>query len=92
MKLYHAIELFDVYVVAETSESAREALLQWAVENQPNELVATEIKQSNRIRPEWKDKTPLVASDVTDADFAKLKGKTVSAVADMLYTGPTPKV
>lgn len=87
MKLYNVIVNFDMYVVAESPEAAREALQAWVAEgNEPSESVAIETHRENSIRAAWRDKPPLVAADVTDAQFETLKGRTTATTYALLYT------
>jgi hypothetical protein len=87
MKLFNSIAIFDVFVVAETGEKAREALLAWIAEGMPpSEHVAVETRQEQTIRASWREQKPLVAEDVSDADFKQLKGKTTIEIFEQLYT------
>lgn len=87
MKLYNAIATFDVYVVAETPEAARETLIA-AINDQfkPSEMVSYEVTRENAIRSAWRDERPFIDDDVSDEDFAKLKGKTTAEAFTALYT------
>lgn len=92
MRLFNAIAVFDCYVVAETSEEARCALLRWIADGgeefppAPSEGVATEAGREQSIRASWRDQRPLVAADVSDADFKKLEGKTTIEIFQSIYT------
>jgi hypothetical protein len=87
MKLYNAIAIFDVYVVAESSEEARKALLAHIADGmEPSEIVGVEATREQAIRTEWRDLRPLVGADVGDTDFAKLKGKTTIEIFERVYT------
>jgi putative heme degradation protein len=87
VKIYNAIAIHDVYIVAETSEKAREALLVWIAEGEPpSEIVAVETNREVTIREAWREQKPLVAGDVSDADFKKLEGKTTIQVFGHIYT------
>ena len=87
MKLYNVIVNFDMYVVAESPEAAREALTAWVAEgNEPSEVVAIEAARENSVRTAWRDKPPLVAADVTDTQFETLKGRTTATPYTLLYT------
>lgn len=87
MKLFNVIVNFDMYVVAESPEAAREALQAWVAEgNEPSESVAIEALRENSIRAAWRDKPPLVAADVTDDQFETLKGRTTATTYALLYT------
>lgn len=90
MKLYNTVIVFDVFVVAETPEAAREAALGALREDlAPSEQVATEVTRPNTIRAAWANQPPFVAADVTDADFATLQAKDTAAVYAQLYTKGT---
>lgn len=88
MKLYNAIAIFDVYIVAESGEAARDALLACilADELKPSEVVAVETTRESAIRASWRDEKPPVAADVSDGDFAKIKGHTTAEIFGRLYT------
>ena len=91
MKLFNAIAIFDVYVVAESSESARAALLAaiGAVSDgdvAPMEITATEALRENAIRESWREERPFVAMDVSDDDFKKCAGKTTFEMFKLIYT------
>ena len=96
MKLFNAIAIFDVYVVAESSESARAALLAaigWPhgeVDGlAPMEITATEALRENAIRESWREERPFVAMDVSDDDFKKCAGKTTFEMFKLIYTKGT---
>jgi hypothetical protein len=87
MRVFNAIAITDVYVVAESNEKAREALLAWiAAGEPPSEIVAVETNREAAIRESWREQKPLVADDVSDADFKKLEGKTTIEVFKQIYT------
>lgn len=84
MKLYNTIIAFDVYVVAESEESARAAAMVHIREGlNASHSVALEIKASP-VRAGWQMERPLVGEDVSDADFERIKGKTTQQVHDLL--------
>lgn len=87
MKLFNAIALWDVYVVAETGEKAREALIA-TIQNDPDfkasEVIATETSRDS-IRESWRGERPIVADDVSDKDFEQVKGRTTSEIFQHLY-------
>lgn len=89
MKLHNVIVAYDVYVLAESPEAARQAVNEFikADELAPNHVAAHPVVHAP-IRPQWRDEKPLVASDVSDADFARVKGKTTQQVHDMLFKHP----
>lgn len=87
MKLYNTIAIFDVYIVAESGEAAREALLASIKEGtKPSEVTATETVRETAIRSGFREERPFVAGDVSDEDFEKCKGKTTAQVFQDLYT------
>jgi len=87
MKLFNTIAIFDVYAVAETSEKARDGLLAWIAEGAaPREIVAVETSREGSIRESWRAQKPIVADDVSDADFKKLEGKTTIEIFEHIYT------
>jgi hypothetical protein len=91
MKLYNAIAIFDVYVVAESSEDARNALLAHINSGmQPNEIVGVEATKAHTIRASWIDEKPLVGEQVSDEGFKKLKGKTTGEAFELIYIKPPP--
>jgi len=91
MKLYNAIAIFDVYVVAESGEDARHALLGLITEGEPpSEIVAVETVRENAIRESWRDQSPFVAEKIPEDGFAQLKGKSTAEVFRLLYA-KTPK-
>jgi hypothetical protein len=90
VKLYNTIIVFDVFVVAESPETARAAALEGLRgELAPSEQVATEVTRPNTIRAAWAAQTPFVADDVSDADFKTIYGKTTDAIYALLYTKGT---
>ena len=87
MKLFNAIAIFDVYVVAESSEKAREALLAAIIDGtKPMEITATETVRESSIRSGFREEPPYVAADISDADFNKCKGKTTAQLYAQIYT------
>lgn len=95
MKLYNVITVFDVYAVAESEEEARLAVLgAIRAADEPldvSESTALESREDKNVRTAWRDQRPLVGNDVSDDDFAKLKGKTTSEAHAMLYKKAEPK-
>ena len=88
MKIYNAIVLYDVYVVAESGEAARDAVMQFitAGDLQPSESKAMETREERSIRSSWRDQKPLVGADVSDENFEKLvKGHTTVEVFTSIY-------
>jgi hypothetical protein len=81
------IAIWDCYITAESGEEARKALLAWiATGEPPSEIVAVETNREGAIRDSWRDQKPLVAADVSDADFKKLEGKTTIEIFKQIYT------
>ncbi len=87
LKLYNTIVIFDDYVVAKSGEEARAALIAGIADGsvQPMEAVAKEVTMKNSIRTSMVEGKPLIASDVTDAEFDTLKGITNSAAFEKFY-------
>ena len=100
MKLFNVIMIHDVYVVAESPEDARATLAAFVKEQarlddlKLNESTALEARSENNVRESWRKERPLVGNSVSDADFAKLKGKGTAEIYKMIYTKeePTKKV
>lgn len=88
MKMFNTIAMFDVYIVAESGEAAREAMLKaiHAGDLTANEATATESQFERSIRQGYRDEKPFVAEDVSDADFKKILGKTTIEIFRALYT------
>lgn len=88
MKLFNTIAIFDVYVVAETSEAARAVLLTELRQDDfmPSEIVGVEASREQAIRNAWRDQKPFVGDDISDEDFAKVKGKNTIQIFEMIYT------
>jgi len=87
VKLYNTIAIWDCYVVAESSEKAREALLGLISEGDaPSEIVATEANREATIRAAWRERKPMVAIDISETDFRQLKGKTTIEIFEKIYT------
>lgn len=95
MKLFNVVVLYDVYVAAEDQDAAMEAIKQFILNGElgVSERKAFEAKEPHSIRLAWqKDQRPIVAGDVSDADFERCKGKTTLEVQDMIYRkAPAPK-
>jgi hypothetical protein len=92
VRIFNAIAIHDVYVVAETPEDARAALALYVKEadSKPTELTALEARSENNIRESWREERPLVGASISDADFAKLKGKNVVDAYKMIYGSKAP--
>lgn len=88
LRLFNSIIIFDDYVIAKSSEAAREALLAAIASGDvaPMEIIAKETTMANSIRSSKTDGKPLVAADVTDEEFETLKGITNSAAFERFYT------
>jgi hypothetical protein len=88
MKLYNTIVIYDVYTIANSSETARKAVMQFiqAGDIQPSESTALETRAENNIRSSWRDQKPLVGEDITDDDFDKrVKGHTTIEMFQHIY-------
>jgi hypothetical protein len=91
VKLFNTVIVFDVYCVAESADKAREMALIHVREGlPPSEQVGLEVTSDRSIREAWREEKPLVGSDVSDGDFAKLKGKTTIQTFEMLHKKPEP--
>jgi D-aminopeptidase len=92
MVIYNTVVVYDVYVIAESPEAAREAALANIRDGEqplpPSEQVALEVRAEREIRAAWAEEGPLVGNDVSDADFAKLKGKKMTEIYAMLHKKP----
>jgi len=88
LRLYNAIVVYDDYVIARSSEAAREALFAAiaSADVKPMEVVAKEVTMANSIRTSKVDGNPLVAADVTDEEFETLRGITNSVAFERFYT------
>jgi hypothetical protein len=88
VKLFNTIVVWDVYVLAENEYDARAGALANIVDGlKPSEQVARDV--GNRpVRAAWEREPPLVGPAVSDADFAKIKGKTTQDVWDALNKKP----
>lgn len=89
MKLFKTIVLYDVCVVADGHEAARQAVKDWIATGElpPSEEVALEIRDENNIRDAWKSQKPLVGADISDQDFEKrVKGRTTIELFQHIYT------
>jgi hypothetical protein len=90
MRLFNAIATYDIYIVAESNETARETLIAWIAEGAvPSEAIAFETTREGAIRDAWREQKPLVATDVSDADFVRLEGKTTIGIFEHIYTKRT---
>jgi len=87
MRLFNTIAVFDVFVVANTGDSAREALLAWIHDEtlEPNEIVAVEVSRSAAIRAACRELSPIVAADVSDSEYAEVLGKTTIEIFQYIY-------
>jgi len=86
--LFNTIAVFDVYMVANSPEAARDTLIKGIAcgDIKPSECTATESKFERSIRTGYRDERPFVASDISDSDFQKLKGKTTIQAFEMFYS------
>jgi hypothetical protein len=87
LRLYNTIVIFDVYTIARSSEAARDSILAAIASGdaKPSEVVAKELTSPGSVRASWVDQSPFVASDITDEEFAQLKGITTSAAFERFY-------
>ncbi len=88
IKLYNVVIIYDVIVVANEGTSAREAVLQWIRDADepldPNHIASLQVVHAP-LKPTQQAIKPIVAADVSDQDFATVKGKTNQQVHDMLF-------
>ena len=87
MKLFNVIVVWDVYAVAETPESARAVVMEFIKggDFDASDTNAIPVVAERNIREAWTKLGPLVAVDVSDADFEAVKGKTTLDVFKMLF-------
>jgi len=93
--IYNTIIVYDVYVVAESPEAARAAALELITSDAlpPSEQMVLAVAKEAQIRAAWRGESPIVGADVSDADFERVKGKTVLDAYNMLHTKqPEPEV
>lgn len=85
LRMFNVIITFDTYCIGYQEESAIVAVIDGikAGEISATHFKALELKVSP-VRPTCRDEAPLVADDVSDEDFAKLRGKTTQEVYDLL--------
>lgn len=88
--LHNVVIVYDVYCVAESPAEAREAVKQLIVSSDPEERLAISdenalpVVHARSIRDSWKEQSPVVAADVSDADFERIKGKKTLAIFETL--------
>jgi len=88
VRLYNTIAIYDVYVVAENNDTARETLIS-AISSgdiKPTEATAVEIVRAGAIRKGFADERPFVAVDVSEADYKSIAGKTTIEIFNHVYT------
>ncbi len=87
MKLYNVVKSWDIYVVAESPEAAREIADTFIRQEnlEVSDEVAIETKHERDVRDAWKEQNPLVANDISDADYERVKGKTTLQTFEMLH-------
>lgn len=92
LKLYNVITIWDVYVVAESEEAAKACVLGWTKGDElaPSAQTALETREERQVRGEWLNEKPLIAEDISDADFETLKGKSTIDVQVRLYSKKVP--
>lgn len=89
-RLHNVVIVFDCYCVAESPAEAREAVKQMIyAENQEDRLAISDenalpVVHTRSIRDSWKDQAPVVAADVSDADFDRIKGKKTLDIFEVL--------
>src|SRR5262245_37698342 len=87
LRLYNAIVIYDVYMVARSPEAARKTLLDAISSGHAayTEAVVKEVTMANSIRSSWVDQGPYIASDVSDEEFTSLTGITTGAAFERFY-------
>jgi protein gp37 len=93
MKLMNTIVVLDVYVAVDDAAEPQDAVnaviaLVQTGELAPSTTNVLEVTKSREIRAAWLKERPIVGASVADADFEKLKGKTVEEVFAMLHEAP----
>jgi hypothetical protein len=90
LQIFNTIAIFDVYIIAESQEEAHTALLSLIRDQaeplDPTERTARETRNEREIRASQREAKPFVGPLVSDADFEKIKGKTVFEMFNQLYT------
>lgn len=88
LKLFNVITIWDVYVVAKDEEAAKEVVRQWAQSGElpPSSEAVLETRENRQIRGEWLDQKPLIGNDLSDEEFASLKGKTTLQAFERFYS------
>ncbi len=95
--VHNVILVFDTYVVAESPEAARQAVKDLIADPDPESRLmpddenARPVLHERSIRDTWKEQSPLVAADVSDEDFARIKGKKTLAIFNLLTESPKKK-
>lgn len=95
MRLHNVVIVFDVYCLSESPETARAAVID-AFTNPdkdgnvlpPSEQVAIQVVHTRSVREAWRNQNPIVAGDVADADYERIKGKTTLEAFDLVHTPP----
>lgn len=87
MKIFNIVKTWDVYCTAESEAEALKAVgIHIRQEGlRASEEIAIETLDERNVRAAWRDEKPLVADDVSDADFERVKGKTTIEVFNMLH-------
>lgn len=95
MRLFNVVVVLDGYCLAETPEAARAAAIEALTipDGEGNllpfsEQTALVVVNTRSIREAWKTKKPIVAGDVGDADYERIKGKTTLEAYDLVHTPP----
>lgn len=93
--LHNVVLVYDVYVVAESAEAARQAAKDLVVAENPEDRLAPNdenalpVNHVRTIRDSWRTQAPLVAADVSDDDFEKIKGKKTLEIFEILGASPS---
>lgn len=91
-RLHNVVIVYDVYCVAESPEEARQAVKDLINAENPDDRLAISdenalpVTHTRSIRDSWKDQSPVVAADVSDADFDRIKGKKTLEIFETLST------
>lgn len=94
--LHNVVLVYDVYVVAESSEAARQAAKDLVLAENPedrlppNDENALPVNHARAIREAWKTQAPIVAADVSDETFEQIKGKKTLEIFEILGASPKP--
>lgn len=86
--MFNTIAIYDVYIVADSAETAHGTLLKaiHAGDLQPSEHTTTEVTFERNIRNGYRDEKPFVGDDISDKDFKAIQGKTTLAIFHHIYS------